>query len=591
MGNGRPGVAPVGRAGADGTRALMAGEMSINAALLDHIPLTARHVLEIGCGDGVLGARFRARQPLARYVGVDPRAAVAGAARRVLDAVVCAGVDGPEGLAAIDDIRAGAGFDAVVLTDGVAGLGDPGEALAALRSRTVAGGACVVALANPAHWRVLAAEAETEAGGAASEPGDPRFGALERAIETIRTAGWTFVDAVPRVAGGAGAEAAMARFAPLAGRPGMTPQRLRRDLSVTQWVIRAVNGAAPARFDIVGMGLAKIGGVTEARIDHPLAALRSLPGVRAAWDAGGAPIPRAFEPGIFVLHRQFLDDPAFVAGLDGLIAKGWVIVSEIDDDPQRWPEYAAAGFRAFRGVHAVTVSTERLADTIRAWNPHVAVFPNAIFELPPAAPEVPEQGVPKADGRLRIFFGALNRGGDWAAVRDGVLAAAAALGDAAEFVIVHDRAIHDDLPAPVRRSFHPTLPYDRYMAVLASCDVALLPLEDSAFNRHKSDLKFIECCAAGVVPVCSPVVYADRAEHHAIGLFATSAQEWQAAIERLGAAPEEIARRRALGLAYAGGMRMHAQQAAARAAFYRDLLSRRGALEAERLERLAALSR
>jgi len=535
----------------------MANDKTIGAVLLDHIPLNAGRVLGIGCGTGALGQAFGRRQPHALYIGVEPGEALA---------------------------RAGEGFDAILFGEGVADIHDALDVLTEARSLTVPGGVCVVALSNPAHWRALQqGGGPGDAGFSWPEAGDPRFSVLDRAVDALRKAGWAFVDVFSRVVDRAKTDVAVAALAPLAERLQITPQRLRRTLATKEWVICAVNGPAPSRLDMVGLGLQKIGGVTEARIDHPLAALRTLPGVRTVWDAGGAPIPGHFEPGIFVLHRQFLDDPAFNAGLDGLIAKGWVIVSEIDDDPYRWPEYAANDFRAFRGVHAVTVSTETLAATIRSWNPTVEVFPNAMFALPRQSPTTPKQGE-----RLRLFFGALNRGRDWAAIRQGVLAAAATLGDVVEFVVVHDREIHDDLPAQVHKTFHPTLPYDRYIAVLATCDVALLPLEDTPFNRRKSDLKFIECCAAGVVPICSPLVYADRAEHHAIGLFATDAGEWREAIERLCGSPETVGRRRALGMDYVGRERMHGQQVAARERFYRGLMARRAALEQERQLRLAA---
>lgn len=536
----------------------MANDRSIGSILLDHIPLDAGRVLGIGCGGDALGQAFCRRQPRARYVAVEPG----------------------EDLA-----RVGDGFDAIVLGEGFTDAHAVRDVLAKVRSLTVAGGVCVLVLPNPAHWSALQQRVGPDhAEFSWPEPGDPRFSVLDRAVDSLRDAGWTFIDAFLRVVDREETDAAVAALAPLAERLQVAPERLRRDLATMQWVICAINGPAPPRLDMVGLGLKKVAGVTDARIDHPLAALRTLPGVRAVWDSGHAPIPRYFEPGIVVLHRQFLDDPALNAGLDRLIAKGWVIVSEIDDDPHRWPEYAANDFRAFRGVHAVTVSTEPLAATIRSWNPTVQVFPNAMFALPRSSPATPKQG-----DRLRLFFGALNRGRDWAAIRRGVLAAAATLGDAVEFVVVHDREIYDDLPAQLNKTFHATLPYDRYIAVLATCDVALLPLEDTPFNRQKSDLKFIECCAAGVVPICSPLVYADRAEHHAIGLFATDAGEWRDAIKDLCGSREMIARRRLLGIDYVGSKRMHGQQVAARARFYRDLLARREVLEEERRLRLAAL--
>ena len=61
----------------------------------------------------------------------------------------------------------------------------------------------------------------------------------------------------------------------------------------------------------------------------------------------------------------------------------------------------------FRAVHAVQTSTPALAEVLRPQNPELGVFPNAVFELPLTDNfRDPEQ--------MTLFFGALNRGADWA---------------------------------------------------------------------------------------------------------------------------------------------------------------------------------
>jgi hypothetical protein len=187
---------------------------------------------------------------------------------------------------------------------------------------------------------------------------------------------------------------------------------------------------------------------------------------------------------------------------------------------------------------------------------------------------------------VRVFFGALNRGADWAAAQQGIMAAAAHLGRTVEFVVVHDRGFHDALPAECAKAFHPTLPHGQYMQVLATCDLALLPLANTPFNRLKSDLKFIECCAAGVVPICSPVIYGEQPVQREIGRFADDPAEWREALVGLCSDPGELRRRRTLGEAYVRRERMHAYQVPARDAYYRGLLARHEELEALRRGRL-----
>ncbi|GIX30003.1 MAG: hypothetical protein KatS3mg124_0475 [Porticoccaceae bacterium] len=327
-------------------------------------------------------------------------------------------------------------------------------------------------------------------------------------------------------------------------------------------------------------GLRKVAGVTEARVDFPLAALGTLPGVRVFWSEERLALGGLRPPGVLVFHRRFLVEPEVQANLERLAAAGWVLVSDQDDDPRHWREYVESDFYAYRCVHAVSVSTEPLARLMRQWNPHVAVLPNGVLALPDRPP--------RADGRVRIFFGALNRQDDWRSMLPALQGALKRLRDQVEVVVVHDCAFHDALADGVARTFHPTLPPAEYLRVLASCDLALLPLADTPFNRLKSDLKLVECAAAGVVPICSPVVYGSDPHHHEVAVFAETPEQWAAALERLVKESEERARRAARGRAWVAVERMHGRLAPARAAWYRRLLAERSRLEEERQARLAA---
>lgn len=556
---------------------------NVNRDLLRHAPVNACRSIEVGCGTGALTAALRRRNPQLHCTGVELHGQAARQAAQVLDELIEGDIETPAIWDEIDRRRAGQLYDLVVLGDVLEHLRDPWTVLRQLRERCTQGATCVVCLPNVAHWSVVLQQLHghwdyVDAG--LLDRTHLRFFTRRTAIEMLQQAGWTVADTAARAFDPENTERVVNALLPAAAQLGIPENNLRSDLSTAQWVLRAVNGPVPERLVVAGLGLRKVAGVTEARIDFPLRSLASLPGVKISIGYGQLSLPA--EPGVLVLHRNFLDNPAMVDLLERQIRKGWVLVTDMDDDPDRWPQFAAAGLRAFRGVHAVTVSTPALAERIRAWNPEVTVFDNAIDELPVRTTPPAEATQP-----VRVFFGALNRQDDWGAIRDGLLAAAAALGDAVEFVVVHDEAFHRMLPAGVRSRFHPTLPVDQYMAQLASCDVALLPLADTPFNRLKSDLKFIECCAAGVVPLCSPVVYADRPEHHDIGLFATSATQWRDGLLRLCRDAPLRAERRGRGLAYVRTQRMHAQQLGRRLDFYRQLIASRAALESRRLARLA----
>jgi 2-polyprenyl-3-methyl-5-hydroxy-6-metoxy-1,4-benzoquinol methylase len=560
---------------------------NVNLDLLARVPINAQRILEVGCGAGRFAQAFLNRNPAAKYVGVELFEDAAQQAAEFLPHIVIGDIESKQILAELDRIQGRELFEVLIFGDVLEHLHNPQQVLEKLRSRMAAGGLCVACIPNVAHWSVLQQQLRGRwdyIDSGLLDRSHLRFFTLETAVELFQRAGWTVLDAKARVLWPEKTAAALKTFASLAGQLGIAPEKLRRDLSAFQWIIRAVNGATPAVMSIGALGLKKIAGVTEARVDHPMAALSTLPAVKAVWGAGQVVVPPDWSPGVLVLHRQFMSDAQFNAQIEQKIAQHWVIVADMDDDPHHWKESIESDFYAYRAVHAVTVSTEPLAEMIRQWNPNVRIFHNAIFELPQVSSETPKQGE-----RLRIFFGALNRENDWSDVLDGIVAAVDKIEDTVQFVVVHDKAFFDALPDGISKEFHPTLPYDHYMAVLTTCDVALLPLSDNPFNRSKSDLKFIECCAAGVVPICSPVVYAERSVHHKIGLFATTSDEWRQALTDVLRRPEEIFRRRALGLDYVRRERMHCHQLADREEYYRGLLARHDSLEAERQVRLKSI--
>ena len=176
-----------------------------------------------------------------------------------------------------------------------------------------------------------------------------------------------------------------------------------------------------------------------------------------------------------------------------LIEHGYLIVAEFDDDPLHFADLVASDFFALRSCHCVQTTTELLAATLRAYNPHVQVFPNQVAELPPPT------SFPTARARERarpttLFFGALNREADWAPVMPALNRVLRDRRGRVRVQVVYDRAFFDALETE-DKVFEPLCTYDRYHALLGQADVAFLPLEPTRFNRHKSDLKFLESAA------------------------------------------------------------------------------------------------
>jgi glycosyltransferase involved in cell wall biosynthesis len=235
---------------------------------------------------------------------------------------------------------------------------------------------------------------------------------------------------------------------------------------------------------------------------------------------------------------------------------------------------------SFEGAHALQTSTTALAEVLRKYNPEVAVFPNAI----PTLPDIRNFADPRV---VTIFFGALNREADWETLMPVINEVTALAGDRLRFEVIHDRAFFDALRSP-HKTFTPTCDYDAYLRILGGCEVCFMPLSDSAFNRTKSDLKFIESGACRVMPLASPIVYADSIEHGRTGLLFRDPDELRMNLLRVLALPENARSIADATRDHVAKHRMLAYQVAPRIAWYRSLWERRDALFAAQRARVRA---
>jgi glycosyltransferase involved in cell wall biosynthesis len=114
-----------------------------------------------------------------------------------------------------------------------------------------------------------------------------------------------------------------------------------------------------------------------------------------------------------------------------------------------------------------------------------------------------------------------------------------------------------------------------------------MPLADNAFNRAKSDLKFIEAGACRVVALASPVVYRASIEDGRTGVLFEDAAELHDRLLRLLSMPDVSRAIAEAAREYVAQNRMLAYQVAARIAWYRSLWDRREELNAALQARLA----
>jgi 2-polyprenyl-3-methyl-5-hydroxy-6-metoxy-1,4-benzoquinol methylase len=545
-----------------------------NPDLLEKIPLTARTILDVGCAQGALGAAYLRRNPLARVLGIDSDPAVLLIASGRLTETICADV-------AITPMpfTNPNGIDCIIYGDVLEHLADPWTLLAQHAQHLAPGGTVLVCMPNVEHWqltRLLLTGGFDYQDTGLLDRTHLRWFTPRNMGDALVRAGLELADLAPRPIDTAGAKRFVQAMAPGLREIGVDPKEYLDRAWPLQFIWRARKPATrtgPGRIFVNATALAPQGGVSEVRVVQPMRALRSDSAVlgRIA-DEAELPHLNAQTPHIAVLHRPLLLGEAGVTRIKSLLAKHYVIVAEFDDHPNFMADRGIAmdQLLSFKAVHAIQTSTRTLAAVLRPENPEIAVFPNAVFELP----EIRNFTNP---GCLTLFFGALNRQDDWQPLLPALNAVAQTAGAKLQFSVVHDRGFFDALETP-HKKFRPTCDYATYLQLLGEAEIAFMPLADTAFNRAKSDLKFIEAAACRVAVLASPVVYADVVEAGTTGLLFTGEASLRSHLQHLLADPQAARRMADAARHYVASRRMLAYQLPQRTAWYRALWENRAAL-------------
>jgi len=106
-------------------------------------------ILEIGCGTGATGALALAQGRCGRYVGVELFDAAAEEARSVLSEVITGNVE------TLEFPWQPASFDALILSEVLEHLVEPGRVLKSLSRYVRQGGIVMASSPNVSHWRVV----------------------------------------------------------------------------------------------------------------------------------------------------------------------------------------------------------------------------------------------------------------------------------------------------------------------------------------------------------------------------------------------------------------------------------------------------
>jgi tetratricopeptide (TPR) repeat protein len=200
-------------------------------------------------------------------------------------------------------------------------------------------------------------------------------------------------------------------------------------------------------------------------------------------------------------------------------------------------------------------------------NPRRVVFPNQLWEMPaPIARPAAAAGAPVTIG----WGGSFGHRDD---LKWSVPALRAVIGrhPEARLAIMGDPTFCEMFAwVPQERfAFTPAGNIDAYYNFLRQVDIGLAPLLPTDFNRCRSDIKFLEYAAHGVLAICSDLEpYRGAVENNVTGFLVDGAASLEAALDRAIGHPEErrAIAERALRTVAAGRLeRPHARD---RLAFY-----------------------
>jgi len=556
-------------------------------SFMTFVPLTARRVLELWCGDGAFARAYRRRNPTAAYTGFETDPRVAAIARNHIDHVVCTDPERLDAELIGEDSR----FDLIIVPNAL--VREHADLLRRLTRWLRDDGHLLIRPPSDTHWSTYARISSTGPVRLHNDPVDkPPYRFAAETLEMILEAnGFEIVRTDPLALSEDDASgAAWLRMARACARQlQRDAEAFMRRVAAAHYVILAGKRAARSEFRNLHVHVAVLAPeIMDIRTHLPARAMRSDPELSVTHGKAPIYLPTLARdaPKILVLQRPHYDElDTWRTNLAKCMKKGWLTVVEFDDHPHapaavmnRAP--SALDWQRFGLYHAVQTSTVKLRDQFLPYNPEVRVFPNAVFDLPP---------FPRRTSPPRVFFGTIGRG-------KFAVEVASSLGrigrdfPATKFIVVGDRAAFEALPVP-DKSYHDILPYKDYLDLMSACEISLSPLADGPVEACKSDAKFLDAARGGVLTIASPTVYADTISDGVNGLIARQLDDWA---NLLALALADHDRRRAMARRaweYVRDRRMFASQIPERREWYMDLWARRERLTDQLIARFPGLAR
>lgn len=548
----------------------------LNVEVLRVIPADAKVVVEIGYGIGALEEHYKRINPAVQYIGIDRQPA----AKK------------PGGAPESEKMNLGSlkvpinEIDCLIYNNVLERLTDPWTALERQVKPLKPEAVVIAALWNVQHWSVLLQLLRGQ--WSYQEDGllgrdNLRFFTIDTARELFTRAGLNIFDVKAATVPGNEFQQFQQLIAPLLKAMNVDAEQYKVRSAAVQYIIRGQRAALPQRRVRVHTMMMAPLACDRLRVLEPDQFSNTIPGVLATSTVRTAQLapPAPDEDRVFVIQRANMRFPTDLGIIKELLGRGYLVVAEMDDDPDRWPEHKQNKYITFTSCHCVQTSTEPLAAFLRTLNPHVGVFANQLANLPPPR-RYDERGP------LRLFFGALNREADWAPVLPALNRVLMDYKEKVWVQVIHDQQFFNAIATPFK-SFEQFCVYERYLEILHDCDVALLPLEPTRFNSMKSDLKFLECSAYGVAVLASPTVYEASIEEGKTGLIYRDPTEFEAKLRLLLA--EQSLRRRLAAQAYewVKANRLMSQHYRKRTDWYRQMRAALPQLTADLRQRVPEL--
>jgi len=551
---------------------------AVNPDLLVKIPLTARTVLDVGCGTAATSLEYRRRNPRARLFGIEMDTDSARVAAQRIDHVAQVDV-------ALNPLPFGDQlFDCIIYGDVLEHLVDPWSVLSQQATRLAPGGVVLICMPNLEHWSFAARLLK---GGWSYQPmglfdhSHLRWFTTDTTKEAIGNAKLFPLDVAARVFDAQACQEFIREMEPGLRAFGVDPADYYRRASPLQHLWRATERPIE-RINVLSTMLEPIGGVSDVRVSEPMAGLASVPDVMSlVVNSNDVPRLDPLSPKIFIFHRPLLAGEEGLDPVRQLVALGYVVVCEFDDHPDYIPVLQRPDIQNFRAVHAVQTTTLPLAEVLGRENSEIGVFPNAVARIPQA------RNFTDPD-RMTMVFGGINRENEWPELMPVLNAVAEIAGPRLHFEVINDRGFFDALETP-HKTFTPLCDYQTYLEILGRSEISFMPLQDTPFNRCKSDLKFLEASSHRVVSLASPLVYNGVIQDGETGVIFNNSSELQRRLLGLLADPARAMAMAEAARSYVAQERMLAYQMAARVEWYRSLWERRAELHAALLERVPEL--